>query len=241
MISRKDFTTQDYILITLLVAYTLFTYFAQTLSEEYNGNIYVVIGLRVLKLVLCLLLCIVNFYANKTFFKQQWQIFLKRSWIKYLWIFLGWIGIVLLMNLTRSVLKWVFKIPLLKHWSAIEIQAEDNTTQHFILVVVVGLNLLLLPFAKEYIIRHLLFLKHLGNRNKMIIYAVLGALLYAIGYYFVNQTVLSCVPYMISSVVLYFIYWQSNNIYYPIFCHLLFTGILFFVNLADSFILPYIS
>lgn len=241
MLSKKDFTLTDIVLIILMLAYMLLTYYTKQHIQEYVTHDGIVLGLRTLKLLLGTTLAAILYYAYKDLFKQHWTIFKKRSWIKFLWIILAWIGIILILNTSRSLIKWFFDIQLLNHWSAVKTNETIFGLFPTLNIIIIGLNMLIIPFAKETVFRHIFFFKHQEAPYSWLIYGIIGGILYGLSYYFLNETIISCIPYMLSGIVCNIMYWHTKNIWYPIFAHTLFTFIIFLLSITNSFILPYCS
>ncbi len=239
---KKDFTFQETVFLILTISYLLFSFFARQLIGGHPGNGNVIIGLLALKLILGVALSIVLYYYYRELLKSQWKKFRHHSWVKLLWVVLGWIGLLLVINMTRTVLHWTTGFQL-RLWNLPSYMGSwgGSWWMRIFGTGLVFLNLLVLSFILEVVCRHLLFLKHEGSRGAMVLFGSLGIVLHGLAFYSYGDSLQTCLPYALSGGVLMFIYWQSRNIWYAITTHLLFNIVIFILGLTNSFLLPYFS
>lgn len=243
MFKKKDFDLQNIVFIILMIAYLLFAYFAKELIATYYENANVIFGLNLLKLILSIVLSASLVYTYKDLLLVHWRKFAARSWVKYLWIVLAWIGIILVLNFTRTICKWLFGYPFIHSWNPVSFRNNQgfDVVMTGWSMVFIFLNQLIIPFAKELVFRQIMFFKHVPNLGKMVIYAIIGSIIFGLGFYHVDHSLVGCLPYMFCNIVFYILYFQTRNIWYPIFTHLLVILIMLPLSAIDSFLLPYCS
>jgi membrane protease YdiL (CAAX protease family) len=243
MTHKKEITIQDIVFLILMLSYLLFSYYMKQQILRHTSNNNVIIGLLSLRVILAGGLSTTLLFYYKDFIKKQWNKFVYHSWVKYLWIILGWIGMTLVINLTRSVLHWAIDFPLIKKWDAISYLVGSNITGFTKIaeLFLVLLNLLIIPFAFEVVSRHILFLKHEGDKLLMVLLGVVGLVIYGSFFYSAGESWVGCIPYGVAGIVLMLMYLQSKNIWYVVITSVLFNIIVFILSVFDSFLLSYIS
>lgn len=243
MNSKKDLTIQELVFLILTLSYLLYSYYAQVLSAVYSSNHNVFLGLNVLKLVLGASLSIAVFYNYKSTFGTQWKKFRYHSWLKFLWLILGWIGTVLIINLVKLLLHWITGNPLSGYWNnhSLLFPPGLDASWHTLNVILVYTNFMVFAFAQEVVFRHILFLKHWGDKAATIAFGLMGLVLFGVLFYDVNEPLVNTLPYALSGLILILMHLLSRNIWYAVFTSILFYTIAIILSLSHSFMLPYLS
>lgn len=243
MTQKRDFTIQEIMFIVLTIAYLLFAYLSKQLISTYYENHNVILGLNLLRFILSFILTGALVYTYKDLLKTHWKRFCNDSWVKVLWIILAWIGIILTLNFSRTICKWVFGFPFIHNWNPISFRNDQgiDVIMSGWSMVFIFLNQLIIPITKEIVFRQIMFYKHIPDHKKMITYGIIASIIFGLGFYHVDESIVGCLPYIFCNIIFFILYYQSKNIWYPLLTHLLVIFVMLPMSATNSFLLPYCS
>lgn len=232
--------------LLFLFAYVLYSIIIRKYALAHIEDSNVIFAQTILKLIGVLLLFGYVFVNFKSLLQSDWDKFRKRSIAKYLWIVLSWLGIVIVLNLTRSVIGLVAHNPIIPNWNPIKYIDEygSSVMMDSVVQVIIVFTSLIVVMPKEIILRHCVFMSNVQSNPTVLRlagFALLSSLLTGVTYLSINSTFLACIPYMASSLVLSLLYWQTRNIWYSLITHFMFVIIGLVCNYTGIFLTIYLA
>lgn len=244
--SRKNNILKDLLPLLFLFAYVLYSSIIRKYALANIEDTKVIFAQSVLKLIGAVMLLVYIYTNFKGVLKRDWDIFRKRSLTKFLWIALGWVGIVIVLNLSRGLIDIFRTNEIIPNWNPIKYVDESggSVLMDSMVQIIIFITSLIIVLPKEMILRHCIFLNNVENNPtpiRIIAFALLSSLVTGLTYLSINSTLIVCVPYMFSSLILVILYWQTRNIWYSLITHFLFVIIGLLSNFSGFILTIYLA